>query len=67
MDAERIIGVTADATSCANCSIRREPDGCRDRSLSSRRGSGPDWLLIYRTTEADLILVRTGSHSELFG
>lgn len=26
----------------------------------------PDWLLIYRTTETDLILERTGSHSELF-
>ena len=27
----------------------------------------PDWLLIYRKTDAELILVRTGSHSELFG
>ena len=26
----------------------------------------PDWLLIYRTTETELVLVRTGSHSELF-
>ena len=26
----------------------------------------PDWLLIYQTTETELILVRTGSHSELF-
>ena len=26
----------------------------------------PDWLLIYRITETDLILVRTGSHSDLF-
>lgn len=26
----------------------------------------PDWLLIYRMTEAALILVRTGSHSDLF-
>jgi len=26
----------------------------------------PDWLLIYRKTESELILVRTGSHSELF-
>jgi mRNA interferase YafQ len=24
-----------------------------------------DWLLIYQLTEAELILVRTGSHSEL--
>ena len=27
----------------------------------------PDWLLIYRKTESELILVRTGSHTELFG
>jgi mRNA interferase YafQ len=27
----------------------------------------PDWLLIYQTTETELILVRTGSHSTLFG
>jgi mRNA interferase YafQ len=26
-----------------------------------------DLLLIYQATEAELILVRTGSHSELFG
>jgi len=26
----------------------------------------PDWLLIYQQTETELILVRTGSHSELF-
>jgi mRNA interferase YafQ len=26
----------------------------------------PDWLLLYRVTEAALILVRTGSHAELF-
>ena len=26
----------------------------------------PDWLLIYELTEDELILVRTGSHSELF-
>ena len=25
-----------------------------------------DWLLIYQITESELILVRTGSHSELF-
>jgi mRNA interferase YafQ len=25
-----------------------------------------DWLLIYQTTENELILIRTGSHSELF-
>lgn len=27
----------------------------------------PDWLLIYRLTGDELQLVRTGSHSELFG
>jgi mRNA interferase YafQ len=26
----------------------------------------PDWLLLYRVTETQLILVRTGSHAELF-
>lgn len=27
----------------------------------------PDWLLLYRVTATQLILVRTGSHAELFG
>ena len=27
----------------------------------------PDWLMIYKLTSTELILVRTGSHSELFG
>ncbi len=26
----------------------------------------PDWLLFYQTTEAELILGRTGTHSDLF-
>lgn len=26
----------------------------------------PDWLLIYQKTKIELILVRTGSHSDLF-
>lgn len=26
----------------------------------------PDWLLIYQTTAEELILIRTGSHSDLF-
>lgn len=26
----------------------------------------PDWLLIYRLIDGKLILIRTGSHSELF-
>ena len=27
----------------------------------------PDWLLLYRLTEKELVLVRTGCHAELFG
>jgi mRNA interferase YafQ len=27
----------------------------------------PDWLLIWRETEEALVLVRTGTHSDLFG
>ena len=27
----------------------------------------PDWLLLYRVTDEALILVRTGSHADLFG
>ena len=27
----------------------------------------PDWILIYRLTDAELRLERTGSHSEIFG
>jgi len=26
----------------------------------------PDWLLIYEMTESELVLVRTGTHSDLF-
>lgn len=26
----------------------------------------PDWLLIYQQTETELVLVRTGTHSDLF-
>ena len=26
----------------------------------------PDWLLIYELTEGELILIRTGGHSDLF-
>lgn len=26
----------------------------------------PDWLLIYKRTKDDLVLIRTGTHSELF-
>ena len=27
----------------------------------------PDWLLIYRQTETELYLYRTGTHADLFG
>jgi mRNA interferase YafQ len=27
----------------------------------------PDWLLIYRVQKTDLILVRTGTHSDIYG
>ena len=27
----------------------------------------PDWLLIYETTDTEVRLARTGSHSDLFG
>lgn len=27
----------------------------------------PDWLLIYERAERELILIRTGTHSDLFG
>jgi len=35
--------------------------GCRECHIR------PDWLLIYKVTQTELILVRTGSHSQLFG
>jgi len=27
---------------------------------------GPDWLLIYRISESEVILIRTGTHADLF-
>jgi mRNA interferase YafQ len=33
--------------------------GCRECHIR------PDWLLIYQMAETDLLLMRTGSHSEL--
>ena len=44
----------------------------KDHSLSGKYQSHrdchiePDWILIYRITEDELILERTGSHSDLF-
>ena len=49
------------------------PERYRDHALIGDHAGyrechiSPDWLLIYQTTETKLILVRTGSHSELFG
>lgn len=36
-------------------------EGCRDCHVE------PDWLLIYRVADDELHLIRTGSHSDLFG
>ncbi len=52
---------------------QRLPDKYRDHKLSGRWNKHRechitgDWLLIYRVTDTELILERTGSHSELFG
>ena len=27
----------------------------------------PDWLLIYKTTDTEVMLARTGTHADLFG
>lgn len=48
------------------------PEKLRDHALIGNHADcrechiRPDWLLVYQTTEADLLLIRTGSHSELF-
>ena len=48
------------------------PDAMRDHQLTGNYGGhrechlAPDWLLIYRVEIGCLVLVRTGSHSELF-
>lgn len=44
----------------------------RDHALKGRfRGIRdihiePDWLLLYRVTPTDLVLIRTGTHTDLF-
>ncbi|OQW86734.1 MAG: YafQ family addiction module toxin [Thiotrichaceae bacterium IS1] len=44
----------------------------RDQALSGKYHGyrechlPPDWLLIYQCTKTELVLVRTGSHAELF-
>ena len=48
------------------------PQSCRDHKLignyKDRRECHvePDWLLIYKISETDIIFERTGSHSDLF-
>ncbi|MBI1389250.1 MAG: type II toxin-antitoxin system mRNA interferase toxin, RelE/StbE family [bacterium] len=48
------------------------PEACHDHKLSGEWSNHrechiePDWLLIYRVSREDLILERTGSHSDLF-
>lgn len=49
------------------------PDGYRPHQLSGEwKGVWechiePDWLLIYELTPNEVLLIRTGTHSELFG
>ncbi len=49
------------------------PEKNKDHKLSGNFGGYrechilPDWLLIYYVEDEELYLVRTGSHSELFG
>ena len=42
--------------------LSRNYEGCRECHIA------PDWLLVYKVKEAELILLlmRTGSHSDLF-
>ena len=48
------------------------PEAMRDHRLIGNFGGhrechiAPDWLLIYKVEDGFLILVRTGTHSELF-
>jgi len=61
--------------SVVDCLLRNEPLEARHRAhlLSGEWQSfrechiEPDWLLIWREIEDQIILVRTGSHSDLFG
>jgi mRNA interferase YafQ len=48
-------------TRCHAHPLRGDWAGCWDCHIE------PDWLLLYRVTENQLVLVRTGSHTELFG
>ncbi len=54
------------------CRGAKLPPKYRDHRLSGKWNKHrechiePDWLLIYRSTEREVILERTGSHSDLF-
>lgn len=41
-------------------SLRGEYKDCRECHIE------PDWLLIYMLTESELVLVRSGTHADLF-
>ena len=49
------------------------PTKNRDHSLSGKYAGyrechiEPDWLLIYKQNDTELLLARTGSHADLFG
>jgi len=53
-------------------SAKRLPSQYRDHVLVGQyKGTRechiePDWLLIYESTESDIVLIRTGSHTDLF-
>lgn len=40
--------------------LRGEFEGYRECHIE------PDWLLIYERTDAEIVLVRTGTHADLF-
>jgi mRNA interferase YafQ len=49
------------------------PERVKDHPLSGNQEGfrefhiRPDWLLVYKIQDETLVLVRTGSHAELFG
>jgi mRNA interferase YafQ len=49
------------------------PPSCRPHPLKGKWTGymechiGPDWLLVYRLTREEILLARTGTHSDLFG
>ena len=57
------------------CNGRSLPEKNRDHPLLNSKEYkevrechiAPDWLLIYRIENSELQLIRTGSHSDLFG